>query len=574
MLLRPYQNRLVKRAKAALKKSRNTLCVASTGAGKTIMLAALAKEIGGKTLILQHRQELLDQNMSKFKRVNPDWECSIFNATTKSMAGDAVFASQQTLTRNLDILPQFSHVIVDETHHIVAPTYAKIIEACQEKNPKMYLSGWTATPERGDKLSLKRFFTNVADKITIRELVGLGFLVPPAAFVVDLGVQSRLQEVEKRASHFGDQAAVAEILDTRPINEEVVKHWREKAYGRKTIVFCSTVQHARDVAETFEQDGIKAGLIHGDMPDTERRHTLSSFDRGDTTVLCNVAVLTEGFDSQPVGCVILLRLCSEKGPMIQMIGRGLRTVDPEIYPGVVKKDCVVIDFGLSLLKHGNLEMDDGLHDEAAPKETEKEGLYKICPDQYDDELLYRFPDRYCNVGCGSQVPVQSRSCPICGFEFEKLGPDKLENVSLMELDILNASPFRWTDLFGNDLCLIANGFSAWSGIFSPDHGETWHALGKKRDDRKVYKLAVTGRLQAMAMADDFLRNNETEAASRKSRRWLDEAATDKQLLILRDFGYDVSTDLLGTSNFSKYSAACHAAFQFNRRAIERALGVI
>ena len=255
MLLRPYQNRLVKRAKAALKKSRNTLAVAATGAGKTIMLAALAREMGGKTLILQHRQELLDQNMSKFKRVNPDWDCSIFDAKTKSMSGDAVFASQQTLTRNLDVLPQFDHVIVDETHHIVAPTYANIIDACMERNKKLMLTGFTATPVRGDKKTLKGYFNNVADKITIRELVGLGFLVPPVAYVVDLGVQSRLQEVEKRASHFGDQAEVAEILDTRPINNEVVRHWKEQAGDRRTIVFCSTIKHAEDVAEAFRAAG-------------------------------------------------------------------------------------------------------------------------------------------------------------------------------------------------------------------------------------------------------------------------------------------------------------------------------
>lgn len=573
MLLRPYQKRLVIKAKAALKKSRNTLAVAATGAGKTIMLAALAREIGGKTLILQHRQELLDQNMSKFKRVNPDWDCSIFDAKTKSMSGDAVFASQQTLTRNLDVMPQFDHVIVDETHHIVTPTYANIIDACMERNKKLLLTGFTATPVRGDKKTLKGYFNNVADKITIRELVGLGFLVPPVAYVVDLGVQSRLQEVEKRASHFGDQAEVAEILDTRPINNEVVRHWKEHASDRRTIVFCSTIKHAEDVAEAFRAAGVACESLHGHTGEKERRAKIRRLDNGETQVITNVGVLTEGFDSQPVSCVILLRLCSEKGPMIQMVGRGLRTVDPEIYPGVVKKDCVVIDFGISLITHGNLDQDDGLHDETEPKETEEEGTYKICPEEYDDEMPYRFPDCNGNRGCGSEVPIQSRVCPICGFVFEKLGPDKLENVSLMEMDILSASPFRWTDLFGNDLCLIANGFSAWSGIFSPDHGETWHALGKKNDERKVHRLAVSGRLQAMAMADDFLRSYETEAASKKSRRWLDEPATDKQLAILNQFGYDVQTDILGGSNFTKYSAACHASFQFNRRLIERALGV-
>jgi len=573
MLLRPYQNRLVKRAKAALKKSRNTLAIAATGAGKTIMLAALAREMGGKTLILQHRQELLDQNMSKFKRVNPDWDCSIFDAKTKSMSGDAVFASQQTLTRNLDVMPQFDHVIVDETHHIVAPTYANIIDACMERNKKLLLTGFTATPVRGDKKTLKGYFNNVADKITIRELVGLGFLVPPVAYVVDLGVQSRLQEVEKRASHFGDQAEVAEILDTRPINNEVVRHWKEQAGDRRTIVFCSTIKHAEDVAEAFRAAGVACESLHGHTGEKERRAKIRRLDNGETQVITNVAVLTEGFDSQPVGCVILLRLCSDKSPMIQMVGRGLRCVDPELYPGVVKRDCVVLDFGTSLLTHGNLEVGDGLGEEVL-KEVEGEAIVKCCPCEYEPGMVYRFPDRNGNIGCGIEVPAQTRVCPVCGFVFERNdGHEPLTNVDMTELDIMSASPFRWHDLFGNDLCLIANGFDAWAGIFSPDGGDTWHALGRNDKDRRVHRLAVTGRLQAMAMADDFLRAYETDKAAHKSRRWLDEPATEKQLDVLRRYGYDVHLSLLGGSNFTKYSAACHSSFQFNRQAIENALGV-
>lgn len=572
MILRPYQSRLVKKAKAALKKSRNTLALASTGAGKTIMLAALAREMGGKTLILQHRDELVSQNMSKFQLVNPEWTVSKFDAKTKSFAGDAVFGMQQTLVRNLDHMPKWDHVIVDEAHHVVAPTYAQIIEACQARNKKLLLSGFTATPERSDKKSLRRFFSNVADQITIKELVGMGFLVPPKAYVVDVGVRSKLDLLSKQSA-FGDQSDVADVLDTRPINEEVVRHWRQRAGDRRTIVFCSTIKHAEDVAEAFRAAGVACESLHGHTGEKERRAKIRRLDNGETQVITNVAVLTEGFDSQPVGCVILLRLCSDKSPMIQMVGRGLRCVDPELYPGVVKRDCVVLDFGTSLLTHGNLEVGDGLGEEVL-KEVEGEAIVKCCPCEYEPGMVYRFPDRNGNIGCGIEVPAQTRVCPVCGFVFERNdGHEPLTNVDMTELDIMSASPFRWHDLFGNDLCLIANGFDAWAGIFSPDGGDTWHALGRNDKDRRVHRLAVTGRLQAMAMADDFLRAYETEKASRKSRRWLDEPATDKQLDVLRRYGYDVKSDLIGSSNFTKYSAACHASFQFHRQAIEHAIGV-
>lgn len=567
MILRPYQNRVVQKAKAALKKRGNTLVVASTGAGKTIMLAALDKEIAGKTLVLQHRQELVQQNASKLLKVNPQRKVSFFTADQKSYGGDVTFAMQQTLCRNLDHLPQFDHIICDEVHHIIAPTYSSIIDACRDRNPNVMLSGFTATPERGDRKSLRKYFDNVADKITIRELVALGFLVPPKAYVVNVGAQDQLAAI-RNLSVFGDQTDVARILDTPNINEQVVRHWQEKAGGRKTIVFCATVQHAHDVAAAFKKAGVESGVVTGDMADGERKATLLRFDKGNIRVLVNVAVLTEGYDSQPVSCVILLRQCSEKGPMIQMTGRGLRTVDPELHPGVVKKDCIILDFGTSLLTHGNLDQEDGLHVDAEPGGGE--APLKFCPESYEPGMPYRFPDKNGAEGCSAELPISTRVCPLCGFTFERISGEEITEVSLTELDILNASPFRWIDLFGTDTCLMACGFSAWAGVFSPDQGETWHAMGKLQNERKVHRLAITGRLQAISASDDFLRNYEDSKAATKAKRWLDDPATEKQAEILNKFGYGVVGPI---PKFTKYGAACHASFHFNKRLIERALGV-
>jgi len=387
--------------------------------------------------------------------------------------------------------------------------------------------------------------------------------------VVNVGAQDQLQAI-KNLSAFGDQQEVARVLDTPIINQEVVRHWKEKAGDRKTIVFCATVQHAHDVAEAFKKAGVESGVVTGEMADGERKAVLQRFDKGRLQVLVNVAVLTEGYDSQPVSCVLLLRQCSEKGPMIQMAGRGLRTVDPELYPGVVKKDCIILDFGTSLLTHGNLDQDDGLHQDS---EKEKgEAIMKVCPTDYTIGMSYHFPDKNGAEGCGAEVPVQTRTCPICGFTFERVDnqdEQQIQEISLTELDILNASPFRWIDLFGTETCMMACGFSAWAGVFSPDQGETWVAIGKLQDEKRVHQLALTGRLNAMAAADDFLRNYEDSKAATKSKRWLNDPATEKQKEILGKFGYDTG----GVFGYTKYSAACHSNFHFNKRLIERALGV-
>ena len=119
--------------------------------------------------------------------------------------------------------------------------------------------------------------------------------------------------------------------------------------------------------------------------------------------------------------------------------------------------------------------------------------------------------------------------------------------------------------------LMASGFEAWAGIFSPD-GENWFALGKERQG-KVEVITVTSRLAAMAAADDYLRLHKTDSTARKTRRWLDDPATDKQISLFNQFGYGLAADLLGHTDITKYAAACHTNFQFARRDIEAALGV-
>jgi len=254
-----------------------------------------------------------------------------------------------------------------------------------------------------------------------------------------------------------------------------------------------------------------------------------------------------------------------------MAGRGLRTVNPEEHPGLVKKDCVVLDFGTSLLTHGDLNMEAALKDK---EEREPgEAITKVCPEEPGG--TYSVPDSAGRTGCGAELPANVKTCPLCGFAFERVDAKEdvtITRVELTEMEILEASPFRYVDLFGSGRAMIAKGFEAWAGIFSPD-GETWHALGKTKDKRSVHRIAATTRMVAMAAADDFLRTYETSSGAKKSKRWLDEPATSKQMELLARMGYAVEQDLLGASNFTKYSAACHYEFQACRAAIERALGV-
>ena len=140
MLLRPYQEAAVTDASNALDKHGNTIVVAPTGAGKTIMLSALVGrrfKDGKKILVIQHRDELVNQNKDKFERINPNITTSIVNGAVKCWDGDAVFSMIQTISRDRNLRDRvvFDMIVIDESHHAAADTYKKVINAVKKDNP-------------------------------------------------------------------------------------------------------------------------------------------------------------------------------------------------------------------------------------------------------------------------------------------------------------------------------------------------------------------------------------------------------------------------------------------------------
>jgi DNA repair protein RadD len=554
MILRPYQERVVSNVVAALDKHGNTLAVAPTGAGKTIILSAVAGHyVPQRTVILQHRDELVTQNMNKFRQVNKGVPVSIYDADTKSWDGQTTFAMVQTLSRknNLATMPPMDLLVIDEGHHSTAETYSRIIDRAKEMNSAVKVAGFTATPNRGDRVGLRKVFDNCADQITINELVNLGFLVAPKAKMISLDpeIDEKLSKIRKTSMGEFDMDQAEEVLNVKAVNEAVVGHWKAEAGDRRTIVFCSTIKHAKDVTMAFLDAGIEAALLTGETPSNERAGILADLRYGHVQVVVNVAVLTEGFDEPSVSCIVLLRPCSYKSTMIQMIGRGLRPVWPSEYPGMVKTDCVVLDFGSSLRVHQDILI---MVDLEGPDGTTSSSPFKVCPE------------------CEAELPAAIKICPFCGYDFsaERLldgDEHELRDFALVEIDLLNNSPFRWIDLFGNTLVMLACGFDAWVGVVSRDRGETWVAIGRETGRNFVSLLMVGGRTQALAAADDYLRMRETNASAKKGRAWMKHILSVKQLEHLRRLGYT------GDLSYNKYEATAHLTFQWNLRGIEKAM---
>ena len=538
MILRSYQENLVNKVEKALELYGNTIACSSTGSGKTIMFSELARRIGGRQMILAHREELVNQNREKFHLINPKRTSSIYGLGIKDLSGDTIFGMSQTLGRKGEVekLPPLDLLIFDEVQHSPSETNQRIINGIREKNPNCKLAGFTATAARGDKKGLKPF-TNVADIIYIQDLIELGFLVPIRTFIASLpGLAGEIEKIRKTESGEYDMEEVDLLMNTIPVNESVYREWEKIAGDRQTLVFCSTIRHAQAICSLFLQKGIKIESIFGH---TENRAAiLQRYDRREIQVLCNVAVLTEGFDSPQTSCVVLLRPCSFKSTLIQMVGRATR-IDPDR----PKTDCLVLDFGETLKRMSGFDLVPRLKDEPVGEAPTKE-----CPQ------------------CMTLVPLGTRLCPLCEYEWPSLrgeGKEKeASDVVLTEIRIMDMSPFRWIDLFGSGKVFLACGFSAW--VICATAGGDWVAMGKKKG-QGFERLSVGDKIPGLAQADDFLRKNEDGDAAKKSKRWLNDQPSFKQLNLLEQQGWDVTHDM----SLTKYRAAALLNFLWSKNKIEK-----
>jgi superfamily II DNA or RNA helicase len=199
---------------------------------------------------------------------------------------------------------------------------------------------------------------------------------------------------------------------------DVVDHWLKHAYGRKTIVFASNVAHSKFLCAEFESRGVAASHIDGYMRDPLERETIiDDFRNGGTDVLCNVAVLTKGFDAPECSCVVLARPTKSLMLHIQMIGRGLRLADS-------KNDCLILDHAGNILRNG-LPTDD------LPAELDDGTLTKNLDRKQKDKTLKE-------CACSSCGFVSTlHKCPACGF-----APERREDVEVVngELREIKASP--------------------------------------------------------------------------------------------------------------------------------------
>lgn len=379
LALRPYQAEALRSIVTGFREFDRQLAVLPTGAGKTILFSALAAERQpGRTLILAHREELIGQAVAKLHAATGIIAEVERGGCRASRGAPVVVASVQTLMRGTRRArwprDHFDLVVVDEAHHVLADSY---LGTLGHFGGQAQILGVTATPDRGDKKNLGRFFQNIACEVSLLDLIREGWLAPIRVQTVPLGIS--LDGVRSTA---GDYNADDLGHALEPYLERVADILTQHR-NRKIIAFLPLVEVSRRFVELCRGRGIAAEHVDGQSPD--RAEILGRFRRDDTRLLANAMLLTEGYDEPSIDCVVCLRPTKVRSLYSQIVGRGTR-----LHPG--KDHLLVLDFlwqteEHQLIKPAHLIAEDEADAGDLTRVLGGDGFLAAARDQVEEERL-------------------------------------------------------------------------------------------------------------------------------------------------------------------------------------------
>jgi DNA repair protein RadD len=447
--------------------------VLPTGAGKSLVIAELARLARGRVLVLTHVKELVSQNQQKYQSYGLDGGIYAAGLGLKQTAQQVIFASVQSVARNLaDFCAQFSLLIIDECHRVpLAPdsSYRLVISHLQQQNPGLKVLGLTATPYRLGQGFIYQFHYQGAVRgdndcffrwcifeLSIRVLLQRQYLTPPNR--LDCAVLSYDFSGLRPASngHFREAELNQVINHYKRVTPQIITQVQQYAKSRAGVmIFAATSNHAREILALLPAN--ESALILSATPSSERAALLAQFKQQQLKYLVNVAVLTTGFDAPHVDLIAILRPTESLSLYQQIVGRGLR-----LSPG--KTDCLVLDYA------GNLY--DLFSNDPGPPPPDNQSVQVTVPcplcqypnqfwgKQNPDGLVlehygrqcqgmrldeqqqpvpcgFRFKARFCPE-CGTEHDIAARQCRSCGFVL--VDPDKKLQDALKLKDALILYP--------------------------------------------------------------------------------------------------------------------------------------
>jgi superfamily II DNA or RNA helicase len=477
MSLRDYQEDAVEAVREGFRTTgKRQVVMLPTGAGKTHIASYMIQGAAARGMrcgFVCDRIELIDQTSRRFFEDGIDH--GIIQADNPLWAPDkrVQVCSVQTLARRS--IEPFDFLVIDEVHTL-HKAHIKMMDA----NEKGFVVGLSATPfTKG----LGKHFDNLVNPVSTRYLIDDGYLAEFEAYgpaTIDVS------GVHTVAGDF-DKAEIGERADQPKLVADVVKTWLRLARGRKTICFATNIGHSRHLVNEFVKRGIRAEHVDcytGKNPEEEatRKEVIDRFKDGETTVLCNVDILTKGFDDPDVSCIIQARPTKSLMIHIQQIGRGLRKAEG--------KTCLILDHA------GNHER-LGFADGELPTKLD-EGKRKGSGKGSDKERPEQLP-KVCS-SCDFLKPAGVRKCPACGFmpqyveevetapgELEKMKRKSRKDYSMEEKQAFLAGLNTWCankgwnagrkGVFGTALKIYKEKFGT-----DPSSQIDWGARGKVTED--------------------------------------------------------------------------------------------
>ena len=414
--LYPHQDQFIRDLRQAMTTADSVLGQAMTGFGKTVVASAIAHSAaskGKRVIFTCHRGNLMDQTAATFREFGIP-HTFIAAGTRYEDHHQVAVASIATLTRRLEVIPPPDLLVVDESHLALAATWARVINFYRERGTKIL--GFTATPRRLDGRPLSDLFDRLVLGPSPRWLIDNQFLSDYRAFApseVDLtGVKIKLGDY--------DHAALEAAVNKPTLTGDAARHYLKLANGTRAIAYCVSIRHSESVSSHFNEQGIPAAHIDGTTPREEQRRIVRAFSDGDIHVLCNVDLLTTGFDLSaqvgrevPVETVIGLRPTASVALHLQMLGRGLRRKpNPAIF----------LDHAGNLKRHGFPDDEREWSLAGQPKRGKREkGAEPVTSHCPECHALHR-PAPTC-PNCGHEYPVQSRRINQVDGDLTEVLPD-------------------------------------------------------------------------------------------------------------------------------------------------------
>lgn len=402
LTLRDYQQDLYNKARAQFASGkRKVLVVAPCGAGKTAIAAAMMQATldnnpKGECLMLVHRRELLNQHIDTLAGYGVD---------TSRIRVESVFTEAKRLGSHSKPLL----LVLDEAHLSKAASWERVVQFYDT-----WTCGYSATPRRLDNRPMGDIFSAMVQGITHKELEAQGRLAP---FDYYAPAEIDLSGVKKHCGDFA-QGEVEDLVCTRTVYGDVLQSYRKFADGKRTIAFCVSVRHSREVAELFNEAGIPAASLDGSMSDSARADIMSRFRDGRLQILCSCNIISEGISVDECECCMLLRPTDSLALYIQQSCRCLRFM-----PG---KRAVILDMVGNYTRHG------------LPDADREWSLDTVSPNRAEFNSDGSLSLRVC--GFCFKTFETAPVCPFCGETYE-LKPRELKKMQEVELARIDKEKF-------------------------------------------------------------------------------------------------------------------------------------